>query len=192
MVGGMTDLMVWFHEHGDTGSAKHCWKSMLLTSGAVVFKRTQPEDKFIVLGICGYMVYLWPAEPLNINRSTCWQHRLDIDVSLMTAEPIIDVSLWRVIPTVAASPAQLFLLNGRRILDPLPRWPALQVGDHISALEYAAKGAFKGWHKTSLLRLDREEVHAVTSETTKGAIMLVMIQKVRQTRNHARREIQNA
>ena len=88
----------------------------------------------------------------------------------------MDIAEWRQF-IQAGSPARLFILNGRKHVVPLPSTGLVQTGRPCSLLEQSAKKAFEGILKPGLLKLDREEVMAVTTETTVAAIRHVMIKK---------------
>ena len=76
------------------------------------------------------------------------------------------------------SPAHCYILNNRRPLAKLPKFPCLATGPPTTLLRAAADNAFPGLHKAALIKLDKEEIGAVTVETKIGDILLVMIMKV--------------
>lgn len=175
--GGAVDLLDLVSQRGAIDDASKSWKSMVVSPGDVIYPIGKSHEMLFCLGKSGNVLYLWPLTVRKIKSGTVFDFQPG-DISMLRREVVLDLALWRAQPVKAASPAHLFLLNGRKHVVPLPSTGLMLSKKHCTLLEKCARNAFKGFHRAMLLKLDREEVEAVTTETTTAAIRLAMVMKV--------------
>ena len=114
-----------------------------------------------------------------VGKTCCWVHD-DCDISKLVVTSVLKLSAWQVTETKAASPAALYLANNRKPLTALPPYPALQTSAKpVSLLEASANTAFRGLTKAFVKKLDREEVEALTTETSLAEMLVAMVKKVK-------------
>ena len=131
---------------------------------------------FFVVGVVAPMLYLQPARTDRINKVVFWVHDLTKPVE---AAPLLAFDTYKVVQTDIISPAHMFILNKNKPLDRWPANPVIQTHDRmLTIIEASASIAFKGSLKEDVKRLDREEVHAITSETSHPVVVLKMVMKV--------------
>ena len=176
-LGANTDMLRWAFTNDMMDKGPASWKSCLASPGTLLQKAGSSKAWFS-LGYVGPLVYMWPAVSVKVGKSTCWCFKHDGSITDMMYEPILDLSLWKVLPVELKSPAGLFILNNRKPLESMPQLPAVQTGSAMPLLKWAAKSAFKGLSKFMLRKLDKEEIQALTDETDLGDMLLAMIKKV--------------
>lgn len=174
--GGRTDYLALAYERGEMAKGPQCWRAVLMVAGMIVYKAAAPEKKFLVLGTCGPMVvYLWPVTSRAVTpKIAAYEPLPDGNIE---HEVVHSLAQWMVVPTEAMSPAELYIKNGHKELPNVPTWPMVVTGRCTTLLKASAQECFKGLGKAALLKLDREEVNAVTTETSKGQILLAMLKK---------------
>ena len=175
LAGAQQDLLFWAMEKDKMGEAAASWRTCVVQTGCIIVRVSEPDKKYFCLGKSLCMMYLWPAEEVHVGAHTFYQHSKDEGIDHLLAECVIDLDEWASVPTECVSPASIYLMNDRKPLKELPLFPALVTGPQTSLLHAAARSAFSGMHKAALLKLDKEEIESVTTETKLGDILLCMI-----------------
>lgn len=175
-LGSDVDLLVWLVKHGKLMEAGRAWKSCLASTGMLLSKGEQGKVYFVLL-TNGAMVYMWPASPTAVGKSTVWCLQ-EGDMLDLRVEPILDLEAWWCIPYEFASPLSLFIANGRTLLEALPSFAALQTGRKAKLLEHCAANAFFSMSLPQLRKLDKEEVGSLNGEATLPEVLSTMVQSV--------------
>ena len=109
-IGAKTDLILYAHLNNSFGDGSTTWHTMLFVPGSVVYDAS-PDVLWFVQARVHHMLYLWPAEVAMFGKVQFFFSYRRGPMTLQRKVTVTNMDHWHVVPTRAASPAKMFIMN---------------------------------------------------------------------------------